>query len=95
MHKIQKNVKVPKALRPRTSSRRKYPFEEMAVNDMFFVPDKDRNTLAPHASTVGRELKRKFTTRLLYMRQLKNGSWEQCEPTDTGANLGVGVWRVE
>lgn len=94
MHKIQKNVKVPKALRPRLTSRRKYPFEEMDIGDMFFVPDKKRNTLATHASTVGRDLKRKFTTRLLYMKQT-NGHWDPCDATDKGATLGVGVWRVE
>lgn len=75
------------------AARRKYPFEQMNLNDMFFVPDKKRNTLATHASTVGRDLKKKFTTRLLYMKQ-NNGNWEPCDQADKGAVLGVGVWRI-
>lgn len=94
MHKIQKKIPVPKTFRPRSSIHRKYPFEEMQIGDMFFVPEKTRNTLAPHASTMGKELSRKFVTRLLFMSK-KNGDWEACDPNDKGAVLGVGVWRIK
>lgn len=90
---VQKKVPLPKTLRPAMPSRRKYPFEEMDVNDMFFVPHKDKNTLATHASTVGASLGRKFRTRLTYMRETREG-WVPCEANEKKAVLGIGVWRT-
>lgn len=94
MHEVLKNIPVPKTLRNWTPNRRKYPFEQMDVGDMFFVPNKKRNTIATHTSTAGKQLKCKFVTRLCHMKEGLEG-WEPCEPTDEGAVMGVGVWRVE
>ena len=78
----------------------------MTSGDMFFVPGKDKNTLDPHASVVGRKLGRKFITRLLWMVQEQDGTWtnefqtmdgeaETVTYETEGAVLGVGVWRQE
>lgn len=92
MHEVQRNVPLPKVVK--TEGRRKYPFEDMAVGDMFFVPGKTKNTLTAITSTAGRKLKRKFTTRLCYMVETRDG-WKQAAPTAKNAVLGVGVWRVK
>ena len=94
MHEVQKNVPVPKAVRPVTASRRKYPFEEMDVGDMFFVPNRTKNNLTTHVSSVGRKLGRKFATRLTTMIETDAG-WEPCDPDADGGVTGVGVWRTE
>lgn len=94
MHEVQKNVPVPKVTKADGPKRRKYPFEDMAVGDMFFVPGKTKNTLTTHCSTVGKKLGRKFITRLTYMVETLEG-WEQAEPTVDGAIQGIGVWRTE
>lgn len=91
---IQRNIPLPKTLRVTPSPRRKYSFEDMNVGDMFFVPNKTKNTLATHASTVGKALGRKFVTRLTYMAQSRKG-WAQATPETPGAVLGVGVWRMK
>jgi len=91
---VQRNIPMPKALRTAPAPRRKYPFEDMKVGDMFFVPNKTKNTLATHASTVGKALDRKFVTRLAYMAATKRGGWDQATHETPGAVLGVGVWRV-
>jgi len=52
--RVNKGVKLPKSQRLNPAPRRKYPFEDMEVDDMFFVPGKDKNTLATHASTTGK-----------------------------------------
>lgn len=90
---VQKKVPLPKAMRPATTSRRKYPFDEMDVGDMFFVPHKEKNTLATHASAVGVTLGRKFRTRLTYMKETREG-WVPCAADDKKAVIGVGVWRT-
>lgn len=90
---IQKNIPIPKTIRKKVFFRRKYEFETMDVGDMFFVPNRSKNTLATHASTVGRALGKKFITKLAYMHLVK-GAWVPCEDTDEGATLGIGVWRV-
>lgn len=92
MFEIKKGVKIPAPIVP--TKRLKYPFETMAVKDMFFVPGKERNTLSTHVSTVGRTLGRKFVTRLCYMREDLEG-WKPCEADTPGAVLGIGVWRTE
>ncbi len=94
MHEVQKNIPIPRAMRPSAPARRKYPFETMDVGDMFFVPGKAKNTLATHVSTVGAQLGRKYGTRVLYMRETIEG-WKPCEPDEDGAVIGVGVWRTE
>lgn len=94
MYEVQKNVPLPKADRSNQPRKLKYPFEDMEVGDMFFVPNKTKNTLAIYASHQSRKLKRKFSTRLTYMVHLDEG-WVPCEADDLGAVQGVGVWRVE
>lgn len=91
MHSVQKNVPMPRF--KGTVARRKYPFEQLEVGDMFFVPAKRTNTLATQASTAGKALERKFTTRLMHMRETLEG-WEPCDPDHPSAVVGVGVWRT-
>lgn len=93
MYEVRKNVPQPKVTRVAPAQRRKYPFEDMDVGDMFFVPHKTKNTLATHVSTVGKKLDRKFTTRLITMVRSEDG-WELCDPAVKGAVMGIGVWRV-
>ena len=92
MLKTTTNVPVPKAIRPPSTARRVYPFAEMEVGAMFFVPGKTRNTMSPYVSSMGRKLKRKFVTRLCYMRKAKGG-WVECKAEHAKAEIGVGVWR--
>lgn len=94
MHEVQDGVPIPKALRPVTNARRKYPLNTMEVGEMFFVPNRDTNNLTTHVSAVGRKLDRKFTTRLTTMRETDSG-WQPCDAEAEGAVLGVGVWRLE
>lgn len=94
MLKVQKKVPLPKAIRPAVPARRKYPFVDMQVGDMFFIPGREKNNLTTHASTVGKQLGRKFVTRLCHMRETKEG-WEPCAPEDKGAKTGIGVWRTK
>lgn len=96
MYDIQNGVPVPSPMRSNRTAprRRRYPFEQMEVGDFFFVPNRKRNTLGNYVSEVGRELDRKYATRLTYMREVQS-QWELCEPDDEGAVLGIGVWRTE
>lgn len=95
---IQKHIPVPtvrvsKTERPRA---RKYPLDTMEVGDMFFVPHKTKNELTTYISAAGRQLDRKFTTRLVYMAPgRKAGTWVIAEDTTPQAVLGVGVWRTQ
>ncbi len=103
--RVNKDVPIPRAQRHVPASRRKYPFEDMEIGDMFFVPGKEKNTLATHASTTGKQLGRQFITRLLWMVQLEDGDWVNQYGVDgevydvvsdtEGATLGIGVWRVK
>lgn len=94
MFQVQQNVPLPKSQRGYRPGRRKYPFEDMDVGDMFFVPGKTKNTLATHASTVGKELDRKFVTRLVVMRE-DDGVWVMANDGAPGAIRGIGVWRTK
>jgi hypothetical protein len=100
MHTPMKNVPIPSPVAARgdgSNRRRKYPFDTMEVGEMFFVPDRARNNLTTHASAVGRQLERKFATRLTYMKPTGDDGnpWEPCDPDDPDAHLGIGVWRTE
>lgn len=99
MLSIIKNVAIPKTNRSSATSRtRKYPFAEMEVGDMFFVPNKTKNTLTTLTSTAGRKLGKKFVTRLTHMIEQDDGTWEPVTPgapLDTTAVLGIGVWCSE
>lgn len=94
MHEVQKNIPIPKVMKVTPSTRRKYPFEDMEVGDMFFVPGKSKNTLTTHASTVGKALGRKFITRLTHMVETVEG-WQQASADAKNAIQGIGVWRTE
>jgi hypothetical protein len=76
----------------RAATRKKYPFEQMEVGDMFFVPHLEKNTLVTHVSDVGKTLGRKFATRLTYMVWRKQ-QWVPATATTPKAVRGVGVWR--
>ncbi len=89
-YQIQKHVPLPKARG--AGAPQKYPFREMAVGDMFFVPNLEKNTLIQYASAVGKELGRKFATRLVYMVKRK-GVWVPAKADTVRAVRGVAVWR--
>lgn len=90
---IQKDVPADAARRKAVRGR-KYPFAQLAVNDMFFVPDRPENNLMTHASHMGRKLGRKFSTRHVFMR-LRRDTWEHCNEGDEDAVLGIAVTRIE
>lgn len=91
MHEVQRSVPIPKVNK---TVRRKYPFEDMAVGDMFFVPGKTKNTLTAITSATGRKLKRTFTTRLTYMVETRDG-WKPSTKGAKNAVQGVGIWRTK
>lgn len=91
---ILSGIPMPKPAVP--GRKAKYPFAEMEVGGMFFLPDREDNNFATYAGVWGRRLGRVFRTRLCYMKPKKGGGWEAASGEDEpGANLGVGVWRVE
>lgn len=107
MFKVLKGIPLPKTNRgdlpPRQS---KYPYALLEIGDMFFIPNKTKNTLSTHTSTIGKKLDRRFSTRLTYMKFVdadgdlvettdENGFWAAAKEGDEGAVLGIGVWRVE
>jgi hypothetical protein len=95
MYVVQKNIPIPAPIAgPRAAGRRKYPFEQLDVGDMFFVPNRAKNRLTTHASTVGKQLGRSFRTRLLYMVD-NGGAWAPATKDTPDAVLGIGVWREE
>ena len=77
MFEIVKNVPIPEKAMPRNTKGSKYPFASMEVGDSFFVP-KEKNTLATHASVVGKRINMKFTTRMV----------------DKDGVSCIGVWRT-
>jgi hypothetical protein len=95
MFELQQNVPMPPTIRPNARGRRrKYPFEQMTVGSMFFVPNKTRQQINGHIYTVSKQLGIKLRARLAYMRREKD-QWVPCDQLDEGAVLGVGVWRDE
>jgi hypothetical protein len=61
---------------------------------MFFVPNRAKNTLATHTSSMGKALGRKFVTRLITMKKAGE-SWTLADAGDEDAVTGIGVWRIE
>lgn len=95
MYELQSDVPLADVVPGKRKGRRsKYPFESMRVDDMFFVPNKDKNTLAAYVWSVGTELGRKFASRLTYMKRVGD-KWEPCDADDPKAVRGIGVWRTE
>jgi hypothetical protein len=93
MFKIQKNVEVAKVRKP-SGRRKKYPFADLDVGDMFFIPNKTTNTMMSQASHAGKQLGRKFSTRLIWMANVE-GDWIPCTESAKDKVMGVAVWRVE
>jgi hypothetical protein len=92
---IMDAVPIPKRTRPPMPKRTsKYPFEKMQVNQMFFIPGKEKNTMHSYFSTVQRKHNIKLTSRLMTMAPRDGGGWEPVEPGTEGAVTGVGVWRT-
>lgn len=71
----------------------KYPFATMEVGEMFFIPEGGKGVVN-QASAAGKELGRKFATRVLFMRR-KGRSWEVCTSDMPDGQQGVGVWRMK
>lgn len=92
-YEICSKIPVPEVARQQQYISRKYPYDKLAVGEMFFIPHRTKNNLSTHTSTVGKLLKRKFVTRLTHMVQ-KNHGWVLCSADTSGAVLGIGVWRV-
>lgn len=107
MFKVLKGIPLPKTTRGELPPRKsKYPYALLEIGDMFFIPNKEKNTLSTHTSTIGKKLERKFSTRLTYMKFVNEagepvalddeaGYWVAAKEGDEGAVLGIGVWRVE
>lgn len=84
------------ALRAAYIGRRKYPFEVMEVGDMFFIPHKDKNHISSYLSNVGKELGRKYASRIIMMIATPTGEWRLApHALVEGAVKGIGVWRTE
>jgi hypothetical protein len=93
---IQSDVPQPKKARGAVAAKpRKYPLPQMEIDDMFFIPNKTKNTMSTYLSVMGRHLGRKFSSRLMTMRLNGKGAWVTCEPDDPSAVTGIGVWRKE
>lgn len=83
--------RLPKPEPVRHAGHPKWPWATMKVGEMFFVPDKERNTMTALAWSSGKRLGRKFSTRMVHMRkgQIVDGTINyKVKPT-----LGIGVWR--
>lgn len=72
--------------------RRKYPLEQLEIDQGFLVPHRQMHAMCTYVSRVGKAMGRKFTVRTVTMKQVKD-TWQQCEATDPKAVTGVGVWR--
>lgn len=93
MYEIKKGIPIP-GNPTGHSGRRIYPFQELDVGDMFFIPNRQKNNFAPHTWKYGKRHNVSFTTRLCYMKETLEG-WAPCEETEKGAVRGIGVWRVK
>jgi hypothetical protein len=72
---------------------RKYPFDQLAIDDFFFVPHRTANTLTAYSWKVGKHLGMTFSTRLCWMK-IMDGRWIGCSPYEEDSVRGIGVWRV-
>ena len=95
MFKVNKAVPIPTTSRGDVPTRRKYPYSDLEIGDMFFIPNKTKNTLSTHTSTVGKVLGRRFITRLTYMIGDEENGWAPATKDTEDAVLGIGVWRAE
>lgn len=81
----------PRVKRPKVY---KFPFDKLAVGEMFFVPDGGK-VLVNQAGIAGKALQRKFSTRVVTMKATRAGGWKLTTTDDPDGQHGVGVWRVE
>jgi hypothetical protein len=90
-----------KSLRKPPPPRKKYPFDELEIGDGFFLKDRTKNNLSNQASTIGKNLGKKFKTMLTYMTHSATNEdpqgqqWKRCTKDEHGAVLGIGVWRMK
>lgn len=96
MFKVQAGVPLPEINRSAKTPRRKYPFETMAVEDMFFIPGKSCKSVSAYVSRATKDVPGKWSARQCWMWQdQRTGDWRDCTPSAAGAVQGTGVWRVE
>lgn len=92
MHEIVQGLDPAQARRKALRSR-VYPYAELAVGDMFFVPNRPKNNLMTHTSNMGSRLGRKFSTRHVWMTKIE-GKWQPANQGDAGAVQGIAVHRI-
>lgn len=97
MYKVQssKFFPIPKTIRKPSDSQRKYPFADLKVGQMFFIPGRDKNTLSAHMSASAAKLKIKLRSKVGYGKKDKRGVWIGVPEGTKGAKIGLGVWRVK
>ena len=100
MFLVQKDgLNPPEARRTTKQPRRKFPVEDMAVGDRFFVPGKSGKSVSSYISRITKDLPGKYTTRADWARPVSmvggKRKWESCAETDGGSEEGVTVTRVE
>ena len=94
-YEILVDVPIPKKLREiAPPSERKYPLNVLRIGEMFFIPHRSCRSVAPHISTQGKIMGRKFSVRKIYMHR-PGLYWEPADADTPDAVLGVGVWRLE
>lgn len=93
---IRKGISKPAtSVRPPPPKRESvYPFEKMAVGDCFLIPHKDKNNMSSLIYAKGKELGRRFSSRLVWMVKFEDG-WDIVEEGTANAVKGVGIWRDE
>jgi hypothetical protein len=92
--RTQRSTPVARSARLNDTHKTKYPYADMRVGDMFFLPDRETNNMAAYTSLVGKRLGRKFRTRFCYMRNTIEG-WVACGESHPRARLGIGIWRIK
>lgn len=92
MHEIIRDIPADMPRRKAVKGR-VYPYEQLAVGDMFFVANRPKNNLMTHTSNMSKRLGRKFSTRHVWMCKV-NDQWVSCNQGDNGAVLGIAVYRT-
>ena len=94
LFKVQNGVRLPEISRAPKTPRRKFPVQDMAPGQMFFVPGKSSKSVSAYVSRITKHLPGKYTARHVWMVRL-DSSWALAEKDELGAIEGVGVWRTE
>lgn len=97
MFKLQRGVpRPPRDKYRRPPRRRKWPLEQMAPGDFFFVPGRARPSVSAYVSRIAANLPGKFAVeRVWAWEDKRDNTWRLCEPSAVGATEGVGVWRTK